>query len=156
MRERDRRRNHKLMQTPEYFSPDGGAERRLDSLAVAASVLRETALKAAVLVQDLEGHFVVEIVGTGGDGSNLFNANQAWQSSVDILLGLIRPMFTHSLSEGGVERALVVYGFKRLDRPSSLQYSVMAAVVIVTTGGGGWNGVVSSLRAAVAGVILGT
>lgn len=83
---------NKLVQTPEYFTPDDlkkalnhlftpdvvqpvqiGAflsalhihrvERRPESLAAAASVLREKALKAAV--QDTENDFVVDIVGTG-------------------------------------------------------------------------------------------
>ncbi|KAK0467206.1 glycosyl transferase [Desarmillaria tabescens] len=93
---------NKLVQTPEYFTPDDlkkalnhlftpdvlqpvqiGAflsalhihrvERRPESLAAAASVLREKALKAAV--QDTENDFVVDIVGTGGDGYNLFNVS---------------------------------------------------------------------------------
>ncbi|KAJ8521705.1 hypothetical protein ONZ45_g1619 [Pleurotus djamor] len=93
---------NKLVQTPEYFSaedlrkaldhlftPDAlhpsqiGAfltalhvnrvERRPESLAAAAQVLRNRALKAAV--QDTEGDFVVDIVGTGGDGYNLFNVS---------------------------------------------------------------------------------
>lgn len=93
---------NKLVQTPEYFTPDDlkkalnhlftpdvvqpvqiGAflsalhihrvERRPESLAAAASVLREKALKAAV--QDAENDFVVDIVGTGGDGYNLFNVS---------------------------------------------------------------------------------
>ncbi|KAK0239074.1 glycosyl transferase [Armillaria nabsnona] len=93
---------NKLVQTPEYFTPDDlkkalnhlftpdvvqpvqiGAflsalhihrvERRPESLAAAASVLREKALKAAV--QDMENDFVVDIVGTGGDGYNLFNVS---------------------------------------------------------------------------------
>ena len=92
----------KLVQTPEYFSPADlkdalnhlftpylllpsqiGAfltalhihrvERRPDSLAAAASVLRERALKADV--QDAEGDFIVDIVGTGCDGYNLFNVS---------------------------------------------------------------------------------
>lgn len=92
----------KLVDTPEYFSADDlkealnhlftpdavspihiGAfltalhihrvERRPDSLAAAASVLRERALKAAV--QDLGSDFIVDIVGTGGDGYNLFNVS---------------------------------------------------------------------------------
>ena len=92
----------KLVQTPEYFTPDDlrdalnilftpdavspvqiGAfltalhvsrvERRPDSLAAAASVLRERALKAAV--QDADKDFVVDIVGTGGDGHNTFNVS---------------------------------------------------------------------------------
>ncbi|KAJ8692017.1 anthranilate phosphoribosyltransferase, variant 3 [Pleurotus ostreatus] len=93
---------NKLVQTPEYFSADDlrkaldllftpdalhpaqiGAfltalhvnrvERRPESLAAAAQVLRDRALKAAV--QDAEGDFVVDIVGTGGDGYNLFNVS---------------------------------------------------------------------------------
>ncbi|PPQ69022.1 hypothetical protein CVT25_004380 [Psilocybe cyanescens] len=93
---------NKLVQTPEYFTADDvrealshlftpdilhpaqiGAfltalhihrvERRPESLAAAASVLREHALKASV--QDAEGDFVVDIVGTGGDGYNLFNVS---------------------------------------------------------------------------------
>ena len=92
----------KLVHTPEYFSPDDlrlaldhvltpdavlpvqiGAfltalhvnrvERRPDSLAAAADVLRERALKAAV--QDADTDFVVDIVGTGGDGHNTFNVS---------------------------------------------------------------------------------
>lgn len=93
---------NKLVQTPEYFSPNDlklalhhlftpdalhpaqiGAfltalhinrvERRPESLAAAASVLREKSLKATV--QDVDGDFVVDIVGTGGDGHNLFNVS---------------------------------------------------------------------------------
>lgn len=93
---------NKLVQTPEYFTPDDlklslnhlftpdtllpaqiGAfltalhihrvERRPESLVAAAEVLRERALKAAV--QNTEGDFVVDIVGTGGDGHNLFNVS---------------------------------------------------------------------------------
>ncbi|KAJ7583420.1 glycosyl transferase [Mycena floridula] len=92
----------KLVETPEYFSPEDlkvaldclftanalvpaqiGAfltalhihrvERRPDSLVAAASVLRERALKASV--QDAENDFIVDIVGTGGDGYNLFNVS---------------------------------------------------------------------------------
>src|SRR6266568_2519526 len=95
---------NRLVQTPEYFgaadlkdalnhlfTPDAlhpaqvGAfltalhihrvERRPESLAAAASVLRARALQAAV--QDLENDFVVDIVGTGGDGYNLFNVSTA-------------------------------------------------------------------------------
>src|SRR5277367_1667590 len=91
---------HKLVQKPEYFSPDDlkeslqylftpdslhpaqiGAfltalhvhrvEGRPESLIAAASVLRARALKATV--EDMENDFVVDIVGTGGDGYNLFN-----------------------------------------------------------------------------------
>ncbi|KAI0698117.1 anthranilate phosphoribosyltransferase, TrpD [Cytidiella melzeri] len=92
----------KLVKTPEYFTPDDlrsaldhlftpdavqpvqiGAfltalhvyrvERRPDSLAAAADVLRQRALKAAV--QDAEEDFVVDIVGTGGDGHDTFNVS---------------------------------------------------------------------------------
>lgn len=95
---------NKLVQTPEYFSADDlkvalnhlftpdalhpaqiGAfltalhvnrvERRPESLAAAASVLRERALEATV--QNAENDFVVDIVGTGGDGYNLFNVSTA-------------------------------------------------------------------------------
>ena len=92
----------RLVETPEYFSPDDlklalnhlftpdavhptqigsfltalhihRVERRPESLAAAASVLRERALTAAV--EDTENDFVVDIVGTGGDGYNLFNVS---------------------------------------------------------------------------------
>ncbi|KAJ6581407.1 glycosyl transferase family, a/b domain-containing protein [Mycena capillaripes] len=92
----------RLVQTPEYFTandlklalnhlftPDAvspvqiGAflsalhihrvERRPDSLAAAAAVLRERSLKATV--EEPEGDFIVDIVGTGGDGYNLFNVS---------------------------------------------------------------------------------
>ncbi|TEB30711.1 anthranilate phosphoribosyltransferase, TrpD [Coprinellus micaceus] len=92
----------RLTETPEYFSPDDlksalnlmfnpellhpsqiGAfltalhihriERRPEFLAAAASVLRGRALKAAV--EDIDADFVVDIVGTGGDGYNLFNVS---------------------------------------------------------------------------------
>ncbi|KAK2465266.1 hypothetical protein APHAL10511_002620 [Amanita phalloides] len=92
----------RLVQTPESFSPNDlksalehlfapdvlhptqiGAfltalhihqlERRPDFLAAAASFLREKAVKA--VVQDAETNFVVDIVGTGGDGYNLFNVS---------------------------------------------------------------------------------
>ncbi|KAJ3998842.1 anthranilate phosphoribosyltransferase, TrpD [Lentinula boryana] len=94
----------RLVETPEYFSSDDlrvalnhlftpntllpeqiGAfltalhlhrvERRPESLAAAASILRERSLKAAV--QETENDFVVDIVGTGGDGHNLFNVSTA-------------------------------------------------------------------------------
>ncbi|KAF9474033.1 anthranilate phosphoribosyltransferase, TrpD [Pholiota conissans] len=229
---------NKLVQTPEYFTPEDlkealnhlftpavlqpsqiGAfltalhihrvERRPESLAAAASVLRERALKADV--QDADGDFVVDIVGTGGDGYNLFNvsttaavvaagagarvikhgsrASTSSSGSADLLESLeclftaptpgtamplpripftfilaphyhpamaaiapyrkalpfrtmfnvlgplinparprgmvlgvaepeIGPTFAHSLSEGGVERALVVCGFEKLDEIS--------------------------------------
>ncbi|PPQ66951.1 hypothetical protein CVT26_009982 [Gymnopilus dilepis] len=228
----------KLVQTPEYFRPQDlkdalnhlftpdilhpsqiGAfltalhihrvERRPEYLAAAASVLRERALKAAV--EDTENDFVVDIVGTGGDGYNLFNvsttaavvaagagarvikhgsrASTSSSGSADLLESLdclftaptpgtpmpiprvpftfilaphyhpalasiapfrkalpfrtmfnvlgplinparpkgmvlgvaepeIGPTFAHSLEEGGVERALVVCGFERLDEIS--------------------------------------
>jgi len=48
-------------------------ERRPDSLAAAAAVLRERSLKATV--EEPEGDFIVDIVGTGGDGYNLFNVS---------------------------------------------------------------------------------
>ena len=93
---------HKLVQTPEYFTPNDlkesleylftpdalppaqiGAfltalhinrvEGRPESLIAAASVLRARALKAAI--EDTETDFVVDIVGTGGDGYNLFNVS---------------------------------------------------------------------------------
>lgn len=93
---------HKLVQTPEYFTPDDikvalehlftqddippvqiGAfitalhihrvERRPESLVAAAKVLRARALKAAI--EGMESDFVVDIVGTGGDGYNLFNVS---------------------------------------------------------------------------------
>ncbi|KAI0783470.1 glycosyl transferase [Abortiporus biennis] len=92
----------KLVQTPEYFTPEDvrvalehiftpdavlpgqiGAfltalhvnrvERRPESLAAAADVLRHRALKAAVA--DADSDFVVDIVGTGGDGHNTFNVS---------------------------------------------------------------------------------
>ena len=92
----------KLVKTPETFTPDDfrvalehlftpdaahpvqiGAfltalhinrvERRPDSLSAAADVLRKRALKAAV--QEAEKDFVVDIVGTGGDGHNTFNVS---------------------------------------------------------------------------------
>jgi len=49
-------------------------ERRPESLAAAAAVLRERALKA--VVED-DHDFVVDIVGTGGDGHNTFNVSTA-------------------------------------------------------------------------------
>jgi len=44
-------------------------ERKPESLT--AAVLQERALKA--IVQDTEGDFIVDIIGTGRDGFNLFN-----------------------------------------------------------------------------------
>ncbi|EIN12186.1 anthranilate phosphoribosyltransferase TrpD [Punctularia strigosozonata HHB-11173 SS5] len=92
----------KVVKTPEYFTPDDlkaglehiltpdaalpaqiGAfltalhleriERRPDSLAAAADVLRARAIKAEVIGADED--FVVDIVGTGGDGHNTFNVS---------------------------------------------------------------------------------
>jgi len=92
----------KLVKTPEYFSPRDislalehiftpdavlpvqvGAfltalhinrvERRPESLAAAAEVLRGRALTAAI--EDADKDFVVDIVGTGGDGHNTFNVS---------------------------------------------------------------------------------
>ncbi|KAJ3559447.1 hypothetical protein NP233_g11261 [Leucocoprinus birnbaumii] len=125
----------KLVQTPEYFTPNDlrdalnhlftpdvlhpaqiGAfltalhihrvERRPENLSAAAAVLRERALKAAI--EDIDKDFVVDIVGTGGDGYNLFNVSTtaaivasgagarvvkicaAWKQSIYILLRLSR------------------------------------------------------------------
>ncbi|KAG6902426.1 hypothetical protein C0995_000352 [Termitomyces sp. Mi166 len=93
---------NRLVQTPEYFTADDlkaalnhlftsnvlqpsqiGAfltalhvhrvERRPESLAAAAQVLRNRALKADV--KNSEDDFIVDIVGTGGDGYNLFNVS---------------------------------------------------------------------------------
>ncbi|KAF9259085.1 anthranilate phosphoribosyltransferase [Marasmius fiardii PR-910] len=93
-----------LVETPEYFTADDlklalnhlftpglippeqiGAfmtalhlhrvERRPESLVAAAAVLRDRALKAEVL--DAGDDLVVDIVGTGGDGFNLFNVSTA-------------------------------------------------------------------------------
>ncbi|ESK83893.1 anthranilate phosphoribosyltransferase [Moniliophthora roreri MCA 2997] len=50
-------------------------ERRPESLAAAASVLRSRSLKAKVM--EAEKDFIVDIVGTGGDGYNLFNVSTA-------------------------------------------------------------------------------
>jgi len=94
----------RLVQTPEYFSANDlkealnhlftpdlldptqiGAflvalhihrvERRPESLSAAAAVLRERALKPAI--EDLDKDFTVDVVGTGGDGFNLFNVSTA-------------------------------------------------------------------------------
>ncbi|KAH0832291.1 hypothetical protein J3R83DRAFT_13290 [Lanmaoa asiatica] len=91
-----------LVKTPEYFTPGDlklalehlftpdvvppaqiGAflaamhiqrvERRPENLAAAAEVLRSRALKAAI--EDDDKDFVVDIVGTGGDGHNTFNVS---------------------------------------------------------------------------------
>ena len=48
-------------------------EGRPESLIAAASVLRARALKAAI--KDTKTDVVVGIVGTGGDGYNLFNVS---------------------------------------------------------------------------------
>ncbi|KZT12230.1 anthranilate phosphoribosyltransferase [Laetiporus sulphureus 93-53] len=92
----------KLVKTPEFFSPDDlrlalnhiftpnavydvqigsfltalhieRIERRPEFLATAAQALRDRALKAAV--EDADQDFVVDIVGTGGDGHNTFNVS---------------------------------------------------------------------------------
>ncbi|KAM6494247.1 anthranilate phosphoribosyltransferase, TrpD [Amanita muscaria] len=92
----------RLVETPESFTPDDlksalyhlltpnvvqpaqiGAflaalrihrlERRSEFLVAAASALRARAVKAEI--QDRETDFVVDIVGTGGDGHNLFNVS---------------------------------------------------------------------------------
>ncbi|KAL4075183.1 glycosyl transferase [Scleroderma yunnanense] len=92
----------KLVKTPELFSADdlkvalehvltpdtvlppqigafltglniGKLERRPENLAVATEVLRSRALKAVVEAADED--FVVDIVGTGGDGHNTFNVS---------------------------------------------------------------------------------
>ncbi|KAG1878609.1 glycosyl transferase [Suillus tomentosus] len=92
----------KLVKTPEYFTPEDlklalhhlftpdatspaqiGAflaalhiervERRPESLAAAAEVLRARALQADI--EDGATDFVVDIVGTGGDGHNTFNVS---------------------------------------------------------------------------------
>ena len=93
---------NKLVRTPEYFNPNDlqlalehiftpgsidptqiGAfltalhisrlERRPESLAIAASLLRSRAIPATVDCGDED--FVVDIVGTGGDGHNTFNVS---------------------------------------------------------------------------------
>ncbi|KAJ7890627.1 glycosyl transferase [Mycena olivaceomarginata] len=67
----------RLVQTPEYFTADDLKQAlnhlRPDSLAAAAAVLRDRSLKATV--EEPEGDFIVDIVGTGGDGYNLFNVS---------------------------------------------------------------------------------
>ncbi|KAH7927668.1 anthranilate phosphoribosyltransferase [Leucogyrophana mollusca] len=92
----------KLVKTPEYFTPDDlksalshlftpdavlpaqigsfltalhveRVERRPESLAAAADVLRSRALKA--VIEGADRDFVVDIVGTGGDGHNTFNVS---------------------------------------------------------------------------------
>jgi anthranilate phosphoribosyltransferase len=92
----------KLIKTPEYFesddlkaalehilTPEGAhpaqvgaflaalhierVERRPQSLTAAAEVLRARALKVAI--EDADKDFVVDMVGTGGDGHNVFNVS---------------------------------------------------------------------------------
>jgi anthranilate phosphoribosyltransferase len=92
----------KLVKTPEHFTPDDlklalehlftpdlvpptqvgaflaamhihGTERRPEILAAAAGVLRSQAFKAAI--EDDDKDFIVDIVGTGGDGHNTFNVS---------------------------------------------------------------------------------
>lgn len=92
----------KLVKTPEYFTADDlqqalehiftpesvhpaqigsfltalhieRVERRPECLAAAAAALRKRALKAAIA--DADKDFIVDIVGTGGDGHNTFNVS---------------------------------------------------------------------------------
>ncbi|KAI0060447.1 anthranilate phosphoribosyltransferase TrpD [Artomyces pyxidatus] len=92
----------KLVETPEYFIPDDlklalehiftpdavppeqvgsfltalhlhRIERRPENLAAAADILRKRALTVAIA--DWDKDFVVDIVGTGGDGHNTFNVS---------------------------------------------------------------------------------
>ncbi|KAG1727792.1 glycosyl transferase [Suillus lakei] len=92
----------KLVKTPECFTPEdlklalhhlltpnaalpaqigaflaalhiGTVERRPESLTAAAEVLRARALQA--VIEDGDTDFVVDIVGTGGDGHNTFNVS---------------------------------------------------------------------------------
>ncbi|CDO72255.1 hypothetical protein BN946_scf184970.g107 [Trametes cinnabarina] len=92
----------KLVKTPEYYTADDftlaleciftpdvvppvqigsfltalhieRVERRPDFLQAAANVLRKRALKAAI--DGVDHDFVVDIVGTGGDGHNTFNVS---------------------------------------------------------------------------------
>ncbi|KAG2341593.1 anthranilate phosphoribosyltransferase [Suillus weaverae] len=92
----------KLVKTPKYFTPEdlklalhhlftpdavlpaqigaflaalhiGRVEKRPGFLAAAAKVLRARALQAAI--EDGDTDFVVDIVGTGGDGHNTFNVS---------------------------------------------------------------------------------
>lgn len=94
----------KLVKTPDAFTPDDlqlalehlltpdgvqpaqvgaflaathihGVERRPEYLSAAAKVLRSRALRATIEGDD--GDFVVDIVGTGGDGHNTFNVSTA-------------------------------------------------------------------------------
>lgn len=91
----------RLVKTPEYFTPEDlklalnhmftpdavhpaqigsfmtamhivRIERRPEYLATAADVLRRRALKARV---EHDSDFIVDIVGTGGDGHNTFNVS---------------------------------------------------------------------------------
>ncbi|KAF7358882.1 Anthranilate phosphoribosyltransferase, TrpD [Mycena sanguinolenta] len=76
----------RLVQKPEYFTadnlqqalihlftPDAVSPVQIESLAAAAAVLRERSLKANV--EEPGADFIVDIVGTGGDGHNLFNVS---------------------------------------------------------------------------------
>ncbi|KAJ7623292.1 glycosyl transferase [Roridomyces roridus] len=93
---------NRLVQTPEYFSADDlksalnhlftpmsslpfklahfsppctsiASKDGLNLWQAAASVLRDRSLKA--FVEEPEGDFIVDVVGTGGDGYNLFNVS---------------------------------------------------------------------------------
>ena len=50
-----------------------GVDRRAEVLAAVAGILRERAVRANVI--DYDKDFVVDIVGTGGDGHNTFNVS---------------------------------------------------------------------------------
>jgi anthranilate phosphoribosyltransferase len=50
-----------------------GVERRPESLLAASQFLQERALQ--VVIEDREQDFIVDIVGTGGDGHNTFNVS---------------------------------------------------------------------------------
>ncbi|KAG2739005.1 hypothetical protein P692DRAFT_20882192 [Suillus brevipes Sb2] len=72
----------KLVKTPEYFTPGDlklalhhlfTPDAALPAQIAAAEVLRARALQAAI--EDGDTDFVVDIVGTGGDGHNTFNVS---------------------------------------------------------------------------------
>jgi len=125
----------KLVKTPEYFTPEDltlalhhlfipdaalpaqiGAflaalhiervERRPESLAAAAQVLRARALKAAI--EDGETDFVVDIVGTGGDGHNTFNVSTtaavvAAGAGARVIKVSIQVMFMHCINSVNIK-----------------------------------------------------